>query len=68
MNIKNWGGVRKGAGRLPLNSKEKRNGVKIYITEKEKLEILKYGNGKSFSEKAISIINSEIQNRKDKKL
>lgn len=59
----NWGGIREGAGRTPLNN-EKKKGAKIYLTDNLKQDILKYGYGKSFSEKAIELIKCELKKRK----
>ncbi|AYF54537.1 hypothetical protein DFH04_07375 [Clostridium novyi] len=64
MSNNNWGGIRKGAGRIPLKFNEKKKGVKIYITDKLKLDILEYGNGKSLSEKAVELIEKELEKRK----
>lgn len=61
---KNWGGCRKGAGRIPLEESEKKKGVKIYIADCIKKDILEYGIGKNFSEKAVDIIISELCKRK----
>jgi len=63
----NWGGQRTGSGRNPLQECEKKKGVKIYITDILKEDIIKYGIGNSFSEKTVEVIKSEIQNRKNKK-
>lgn len=60
----NRGGARKGAGRTPLDESAKRKGVKIYITDRVKVEIIEYGIGKSFSDKALNIIESELKRRK----
>ncbi|GMQ62338.1 MULTISPECIES: hypothetical protein [Vallitalea] len=62
-NNSGWGGVRKGAGRTPLEANKKRKGAKIYITDKVKEDIAEYGLGKSFSDKAVELINSEIEKR-----
>lgn len=59
------GGARKGAGRIPLKENEKRKGVKIYITDRVKEEIVEYGDGKSFSDKALDLIESELKRRKE---
>ncbi len=64
MSNKNWGGVRKGAGRIPLEQSERKKGVNIYITEKVKEDISLYGIGNSFSEKATELIKSELEKRK----
>lgn len=61
-----WGGARKGAGRTPLKECDKKKGVKIYITDTLKEDILKYGNGTSFSDKALDILMTEICKRKIK--
>ena len=58
------GGSRIGAGRNPLSEDEKKKGAKIYITDKVREEILTYGIGKNFSDKAVELINSEIKKRK----
>lgn len=62
--MNNWGGKRKGSGRKKLDEREKKKGVKIYITEEIKDNIEKLGKGDSFSEKTVEIIISEIENRK----
>lgn len=67
MSKNNWGGARKGAGRKPLKEGEKKKGVKIYITDRVKEDIKKYGEGNSFSEKTVDLITSEIKSRKSKK-
>ncbi|QZY55965.1 hypothetical protein [Crassaminicella profunda] len=64
MQRENRGGPRVGAGRIPLKENEKKKGAKIYITDKVKDAILTYGTGKNFSDKAVELINSEIQKRK----
>jgi DNA (cytosine-5)-methyltransferase 1 len=66
MGKNNWGGYRKGAGRLPLDEKEKKKGAKIYINDYLREDIEKYGKGKSFSDKTVDLITSEINNRKYK--
>ncbi len=66
LNFKKRGGPRKGAGRVPLKDSEKKKGVKIYITNKTKEEIIKYGFGKNFSTKAVNLIKAELTNRKNK--
>lgn len=60
----NWGGFRKGSGRTPLDSSKKKHGVKIYITEDIKNEIIKYGDGKNFSDKAVDVIIEGLLNKK----
>lgn len=62
----NHGGRRNGSGRLPLDIKEKREGVNFYITTKEKELIEKYGSGRSFSSKVRDLIITEINNRKNR--
>ena len=62
--MKKHGGYREGAGRIPLDEKQKKKGVKIYITETVKEDILFYGTGKSFSEKTVSLIESAINSYK----
>jgi len=58
------GGIRKGAGRIPLDDSKKKKGVKIYITDYVKEDILEYGVGKNFSDKVAEIVKSELDNRK----
>lgn len=60
----NRGGVRKGAGRTPLDYEDRRKGVKIYITDEVKEEIAQYGCGNNFSQKAVELIKKEIVRRK----
>ncbi|SHH84327.1 hypothetical protein SAMN02745135_02367 [Caloranaerobacter azorensis DSM 13643] len=68
MGKNNWGGYRKGAGRTPLDEKEKKKGIKIYVNDYLKEDIEKYGVGKSTSEKAAELIKSEVLKRKNKQL
>lgn len=65
MSENSWGGARKGAGRTPIKESDKKKGVKIYITDTLKNDILEYGNGSSFSDKALDIIITEIYKRKN---
>lgn len=60
----NWGGARKGAGRTPLEENERKKGIKIYIRDSTKKDIIQYGIGKTFSEKTVEIITSELNRRK----
>lgn len=60
----NWGGTREGAGRTPLKESQRKKGVKIYIRDSTKEDIMRYGIGKTFSEKAVEIITSELNRRK----
>lgn len=64
LSKRNWGGARKGAGRNPLNERERKKGVKIYLTDDTKDDILEYGVGKNFSEKTVEIIIAELEKRK----
>lgn len=64
MQNNNWGGYRKGSGRPPLDEKDKKKGTKIYVNYYLKEDILEYGRGNTFSEKAVDLITSEISNRK----
>jgi hypothetical protein len=66
MTKKSWGGPRDGAGRAILDESEKKKGANIYINDKVKEEILAYGDGKSFSDKAVDLIMSELRNRKER--
>ncbi|WP_434290229.1 DNA (cytosine-5-)-methyltransferase [Clostridium botulinum] len=63
----NHGGAREGAGRNPLSIEQKKIGSKIYITEQLKDLINKYGTGENFSTKAVELLTSEINNRKNNK-
>lgn len=67
MSENNHGGAREGAGRNPLNDEEKKLGTKIYITQEQKDIINKYGIGENFSAKAVELIMTEINNRKNNK-
>lgn len=67
MSNNNWGGARKGAGRTPLEEKERKKGIKIYIKDSTKKDIIQYGIGKTFSEKTVEIITSELNTRKLRK-
>lgn len=58
------GGLRKNAGRKPVDKNLKKNSANIYITNSLKNEIDQYGTGNSFSEKAVELIEKEIKNRK----
>lgn len=62
--VKTWGGYRKGAGRQPLKEEEKKKGFKIYITNRTREDIEKYGDGNGLSDKANELINSELKNRR----
>ncbi|MFW6015669.1 MAG: hypothetical protein ACOCRK_04470 [bacterium] len=62
--MSNWGGARDGAGRKPKEKGERKKGVKIYVTDMVREEIQEYGIGKSFSEKTVDLITSEIKKRK----
>ncbi len=66
LSSNNWGGARVGAGRNPLSESEKKKGVKIYLTDDTKKDIIEHGMGNTFSEKAVEIINSELKKRKAK--
>jgi len=54
------GGKRNGAGRNALDDGFKKNGYKVYLTEKEKLLIDEYGVGSSFSERCANMISDGI--------
>lgn len=60
------GGARVGAGRTPLDKNDKKEGVKIYLTQEQKESIIKYGVGENFSLKVSDLIDSEIFNRSNK--
>jgi hypothetical protein len=64
MKKNNWGGSRTGAGRTPLEEDQRKQGVKIYIAADVKEDVLKYGTGNNFSEKAVDLIQSELLRRK----
>ena len=64
MSKNKHGGARPGAGRNRLNDEERKKGMKIYINNEVKDEIEQYGNGKTFSEKAVELIVSTINRRK----
>jgi len=59
------GGQRKGSGRSPLPSSEKKKDYKIYIDESTAYEVNKLGNGNSFSARVNDLIQSEIKRRKE---
>ena len=61
------GGIRHGAGRPPLDNSEKKQGIKIYIKEDIKNQILLYGQGKNFSDKVNEIIVAELNKRSNRK-
>ena len=65
MSKNSWGGSRKGAGRNPISPEKKKQGVKIYITEELKDEIIKYGCGKNFSDKTVNLLISGLISKKD---
>ncbi len=65
MTNKKWGGFRVGAGRASLNPSEKKKCAKIYICDEIKENIVKYGIGNSFSEKAVELVVSKILDRKE---
>lgn len=67
LKTKSWGGYRQGAGRTPLTESEKKQGAKIYLTVSVKEDIINYGIGDNFSEKATELIYSEIKRRKNTK-
>lgn len=54
------GGRRENAGRTALSIENKKQGVKIYITPKQREQIDKYGRGNSFSQKCNNIIEEYI--------
>lgn len=64
MEKKSWGGSRKGAGRIALEENNKKKGIKIYLTDDIKEDVVKYGCGKNFSDKIVEIISMELQKRK----
>lgn len=66
--MNNHGGYRIGSGRTQLSEEEKKEGVNIYITSKEKELIERYGVGKSFSSKVVELFMSEIEKRKKRKI
>lgn len=58
------GGIRPGAGRIPLADEEKKKGVKIYIRDSLKNLILEMGQGNSFSDKTVELIQLGIDAKK----
>ncbi|MCM3634264.1 DNA (cytosine-5-)-methyltransferase [Paenibacillus camelliae] len=58
------GGARVGAGRSPLSEEERKKGFKVYFPQAVYEDILKYGEGNSFSEKVYGLISSEMEKRK----
>jgi len=64
MEEKKWGGAREGAGRVPLKESEKKKGAKIYVIDCIKEDIMEYGVGRNFSDKAVEIITAELNKRK----
>ncbi len=54
------GGKRKNAGRKLADDCNKKNGYKIYLTNEQYENIIKYGCGVSFSEKCSNLITSHI--------
>jgi len=65
MEYSGRGGVRKGAGRTPLQDAQKKNGYKIYLTQSQYNDITNYGFGSSFSEKVSEILTNEMEKRKN---
>ena len=58
------GGKRLNAGRKAISEKDKRNGYKVYLTNRQKNEIERFGTGNSFSEKCSNLINEAIDDCK----
>lgn len=67
MSSNNHGGYRIGSGRISLNKDEKKEGVTIYLSSKEKKLIEQYGIGNSFSAKVNDLLFNEINTRKNQK-
>lgn len=61
---KKWGGRREGSGRCRLEENKKKQGVKIYLTQKLRDGITEFGIGKTFSEKAAELIEAGIESKK----
>lgn len=61
------GGARTGAGRTPLAPGQKKKDYKIYLNNEQFEIINNYGQGKSFSEKVMNLVNTEVKRRKCKK-
>lgn len=58
------GGKRLNAGRKAISEKDKRSGYKVYLTNRQKNEIERFGTGNSFSEKCSNLINEAIDDCK----
>lgn len=63
---KAWGGIRQGSGRPALNDAEKKQRKQIYFTNEIIKDIESYGKGKTFSSKALEIMEAEINRRKSR--
>lgn len=63
MSKNNWGGKREKAGRKPLEDHQKKKRTQIYLKDKTRKLIDKYGKGNNLSQKAVELIKSEIKSR-----
>lgn len=61
------GGAREGAGRNPLAPELKKKDYKIYLNEEQYADIIRYGEGNSFSAKVMDILMAEMDRRKAKR-
>lgn len=61
------GGARNGAGRNPLKPELKKKDYKIYLNNDQYSDIIRYGEGNSFSAKVMDLLTSEMDRRKAKR-
>ncbi len=61
------GGAREGAGRNPLAPELKKKDYKIYLNEEQYADIIRYGEGNSFSAKVMDMLMAEMDRRKAKR-
>ena len=61
------GGAREGAGRNPLAPELKKKDYKIYLNDDQYADIIRYGEGNSFSTKVLELLTAELDQRKAKR-
>lgn len=57
------GGKRDGSGRNPLPENKKKVATTIYLTHDQKDDIETFGDGKTFSEKCVDLIEAQVESR-----
>jgi len=65
LSNKEWGGIREGSGRPPLESRDRKIGRHIYLTWSMVEDINRYGEGSNFSEKVRSLLSHSLEHHKN---